>query len=250
MAITDVPDLVRRKNSIIFTGEVLDIYVPKANFDSKLSEYSGEYIKTMGIFLFQIRTLDQANNNRETKIYSMKMPIDIEFQYTSSFKYKGKLGDYPSDEYEVFRLENGNAFIANVMMEKKSSYVIDFIGALHNGKLPKMLSYDEVIQLYHKVLEISGVGLNAPSIIYELTIAEVYRSKSNIKRPFREQANKSSDPSRYNYTSMRINDLAMLNSTFAGLTFEHMNDAVLTSIERTQSGEDEQYSPLEKISRY
>lgn len=245
-----IPELVKKGNSIIFTGEVLDIYIPKRNFDKKLSSYNGEYISTIGIFLFDIKTQSEADNNAVKVIHKMKMPININFQYSSSYKYKGKLDNYPSDDYEVFRLENGNEFVASTLLEKDSSEVTKFIKALHGGALPKMLSYDEILQLYHQVLEISGVNLGAPSIIYELTISESCRAKNNIKIPFRKYVTTGQDRSRYDYVNTNITKLAMLNSTFGGLTSGNVNDAVLTSIERTQNGDEEQESPLEKISRY
>lgn len=251
MALKGIPELVRQGNSIVFTGEVLDIYVPQINFKNKLSEYNGEYIDSIGIFLFEIKTFEEADNDKHTMmLHSMKLPININFQYSSTFKYKGKLGDYPYDEYEVFRLENGNQFMANVVIEKTSTHAVKYVKALHKGGLPKMLNYDEILQLYHKVLEITGTNLKAPSIIYEMTISEGCRSANNIKTPFRKYINASKSKSKYAYKSTNINKLAMLNSTFGGITFENINDAVLTSIERTQNNDREQPTPLEKIAKY
>lgn len=250
MAIKGIPELSRKGNSIIFNGDILDIYIPIKNFESKLAVHNGEYIHSMGIFLFSIKTFDQADNNKSVRIHSMKLPLFIDFQYSSSFRYNGKLDNYPNEEYEVFRLNNNDQFIANVLIEKSSNNAVTYINSLHAGKIPTMLNYDEILQLYHETLTLSGVSLDSPSLIYELIISEACRSKSSIKKPFRVYINSAKEKDKYNYINTNINKLAMLNSTFAGLTFENMNDAILTSIERTQNNDEEKPSPLEDIARY
>ena len=42
----------------------------------------------------------------------------------------------------------------------------------------------------------------------------------------------------------------MLNSTFAGLTFENMNDAIIKSLDRTETGGEEKMTPLERSIRF
>ena len=245
----NVPEITRVQDSLVFTGDVLDIYIPDKNFDVKLAEYNGEYIHAMGIFLFEVKTYEQVEQGKRGRFYAMKLPNVIDFQYVDSFSYKGSINGYPADAYKVFRLENSSKFIANVWIQQDASEVVRFVKALHNGHLPNILTYDEILQMYHRVLAINQISLNAPSIIYELTISEVCRARSNQAKPFREVVTKG-DVSLYDYKPVNITKLPILNSTFAGVTFENINDAVFTAIDRTQNGGEEKYSPLEKAIRY
>ena len=76
------------------------------------------------------------------------------------------------------------------------------------------------------------------------------RSKRDQSKPFREAVNKNSEISRYDYVNINLNKLPMLNSTFAGLTFENMNDAIIKSLDRTETGGEEKMTPLERSIRF
>lgn len=245
-----ITELRRQGNSVVFEGDVLDIYIPSKSFDRKQAKYNGEYISTMGMFVFEIKTFSHIEKGMSGRFHRLTIPNSIDFQYTDSYKFKGKIEKYPNDEYVVFRLEKGDKFIANVFIQQVSSAVVDFIKALHGGSIPKSISYDEILGLYHNVLELNNVGLNAPSLVYELTIAEVCRSKKDQGNPFRVDVNKKPDMSRYDYVNINLNRLPMLNSTFAGLTFENMNDAIIKSLDRTETGGEEKASPIERTIRY
>lgn len=245
-----ITELGRQGNSVIFNGDVLNIYIPSKSFDRKQAKYNGEYITTMGMFVFEIQTFAQIEKGISGSFHRLTIPNNIDFQYTDSGKFKGKIDKYPNDEYHVFRLEKGDKFIANVFVQQISSAVVNFIKALHGGSIPKSISYDEILGLYHNVLELNNVSLKAPSLIYELTITEVCRSKRDQSKPFREAVNKNSELSRYDYVNINLNKLPMLNSTFAGLTFENMNDAIIKSLDRTETGGEEKMTPLERSIRF
>lgn len=245
-----IAELSRQGNSVVFNGDVLNIYIPTKSFERKQAKYNGEYITTMGMFIFEIQTFEQIEKGMSGIFHRLTIPNNIDFQYTDSSKFKGKIDKYPNDEYTVFRLEKGDKFIANVFVQQISSAVITFVKALHGGSMPKSISYDEILGLYHNVLELNNVSLNAPSLIYELSIAEVCRSKKDQSKPFRDAVNKKPDMSRYDYVNINLNKLPMLNSTFSGLTFENMNDAIIKSLDRTETGGEEKFSPLERPIKY
>ena len=250
ISLKGITELSRQGNSVIFNGDVLNIYIPTKSFERKQAKYNGEYITTMGMFIFEIQTFEQIEKGMSGIFHRLTIPNNIDFQYTDSSKFKGKIDKYPNDEYTVFRLEKGDKFIANVFLQQISSAVITFVKALHGGSMPKSISYDEILGLYHNVLELNNVSLNAPSLIYELSIAEVCRSKKDQSKPFRDAVNKKPDMSRYDYVNINLNKLPMLNSTFSGLTFENMNDAIIKSLDRTETGGEEKFSPLERPIKY
>lgn len=236
---------------MIFNGEYLDIYIPRKSFKNNLASYNGEFIHTIGIFLFSIKNEeDLLDENREQVYHKMMLPNSIDFQYTDQFKFTGSINGLPSDTYEVFRLENGNQFVANVLLQKDSNEVIRFVKALHNGYIPSIVPYDKIITLYLDVLAINSVSLKAPSVIYELIISEACRKKGDMASAFRYALNKNPDIGLNNYTNIRINKIPAINSTFTGLTFEDMNNSIMTSLERTATGKQEKESPLEKSIKY
>ena len=248
------PEFRYQENSLIFDGDYLDIYIPRASFDDGLARYNGNYINTIGIFFFEIiKASDLDKEGRKRVFHKMTFPNSIDFQYTDILSYKGSINGTPNIQYDVFRLEKGNQFIANVNYQKTSDTVITFVNKLHNGKMPKILTYEEILKMYHEVLALNEVSLKAPSLLYELVIAESCRDSKNLSRPYRLKLAKSggsaaSDP--YGFVNIRINRLPQLNSTFAGLTFENMTDSVISSLERTLSGGKEQPSPIEDTIKY
>lgn len=251
MALNKIPELELRGNSIIFTGDYLDIYVPRDSFDDGFARYNGNYINTIGIFFFEIiKAADIENEGRKRVFHKMTFPNNIDFQYTDILSYKGSINGTPNIQYDVFRLENGNQFIANVNYQKMSDTVITFVNKLHNGKMPKILTYNEILEMYHGVLALNGVNLKAPSLLYELVISESCRDSKDISKPFRFKAVKGKNFDPYGYKNIRINRLPQINSTFAGITFENMTDSVITSLDRTVNGGKEQPSPIEDTIKY
>ena len=245
------PEFRYQGNSVIFDGDYLDIYIPRASFDDGLARYNGNYINTLGIFFFEIiKEADLEKEGRSRLFHKMAFPNAIDFQYTDILSFKGSINGTPHIQYDVFRLEKGNQFIANINYQKTSDTVITFVNKLHNGKMPKILSYEEILKLYIGVLDLNGVSLKAPSLLYELVIAESCRDSKNLSRPYRLKAAKSAKLDPYGFTNIRINRLPQLNSTFAGLTFENMTDSVISSLERTVRGGTEQPSPIEDTIKY
>lgn len=245
-----IPGLQQEGKSIIFTGDYLDIYILKNYFDKGLASYNGNYINSLGFFIFEIKTRSQAEKGERGVQHKLLLPVPIDFQYTSSRKFTGKVTEGSADdEYEVFRLETGNQFLATNSLQKSSKSVYKFIQALHNGYIPNYIPYSDILKLYLDCLAINSVDLKAPSVIYEILIAELCRSKSNLKVPFRKVIG-SKDISEHNYTNIRINTLPRLNSSFAGLSFENFSDSAIVALERSATNQEEKESPLEDSSLY
>lgn len=247
--------LYKEGNSLKFNGELMKIYLPKTNFtkkgsDSFISEYNGNFIKTMGIFLFEVTTFDNEEKGKSGTIYTMKLPISIRFEYEDSYTEKKQLKDnLPADIYNVFILNNGNTFIENVMAEMSINSCKEFIFMLHKGNLPSIIPYDEIIKLYLDTLDINGINLGSPSLVYEMIISEVCRSKNDKKIPFRKAIN-NGKISQLDYVNINMKEIPMLSSVYGALAFEDMNQSIITSINRTKNGTKEVESPIEKTIKY
>lgn len=245
-----IPTLERKENSIIFTGERMNIYIPKSYFEKKLATYNGKYINTMGIFLFELTTDEKFNKNVNGVFHRLKLPVKINFEYDSTYSCKKKIKNYDEDMYKVFILRKNNIFIDNVFKEKSAALCKDFVTALHGGNIPKIISYDEIIQLYLNNISITGTNLRNPSLIFEIIISEVCRQKNNLKIPFRKVAGKDNNVSLLAYKNVNIKSIPNINSTFSDLSFENLNQSIISSVKKTKTGEKELESPVEKTLKY
>jgi hypothetical protein len=236
------------RTQITFKGSKMEIYIPSYFFDSSSELFSmasiiGRRIETIGLFWFFV----------DGKFYELQIPIKVSFEFSETEKVKKKLKPgMPEIDYEVFTLKNGDAFIHDIMYKQSIDDVINFIQKLVEGaKLPQTLSYEEVLGVYLKILEVSkiGKGLGVNSVTLEFILSELYRDKRNTTLPFRKTFNgKSIGP--YDFKMLRIVKVPEMNSTFTGLTGEDINQQFISAILKNREGNDERISPIEKIIKY
>jgi hypothetical protein len=84
-----------------------------------------------------------------------------------------------------------------------------------------------------------------------MIIAELCRYKSNIEVPFRMMIGKdNAKVTEYDYNNINLKKLPSINSTFNAMTFEDINQSIISSIKKTRNKETENPSPVEKIIKY
>lgn len=237
-------------NSVIFNGNLLEIYIPSEFFTINIAEFEGEMIKTIGIFNFIYYPNERKIKQGEMHI--MKLPMKIKFEFDNFRKEKTIIGNAVEEtEYYIFDLINGNLFIDNLEKEQSANNSKDFIYLLHSGHLPQALKYEDIIKLYIESITLNKVKLNNMSVIFEMTIAELQRSLKNIEIPFRILIGKNgSTVSSYDYQNISLKSLPSINSTFNAMTFENINQAIISSIKKTRNNEKENKSPVEEIIKY
>lgn len=235
---------------IRFNGEILKIYLPKSNFEKKISEFNGNYITTMGIFLFEVTTFNNIEKNLSGEFHTLKLPVLITFQYNDYETFNGKLlKDLPEDDYNVFLLKKDDIFLNNKKIEKGIDNCSKFIELLHNGNIPPIIPYSEIINLYIQTLSLNGISLNNKSFIYELIISEVCRYSKDLKIPFRKVSNKEGIKET-DYKNINIKDVPVLSSAYAGIAFEDIGRALVSSVNKTRNNEKQIESPIEKTIKY
>lgn len=245
-----ISSLIKKDNSVIFDGERMNIYIPSSYFDRNMANYNGKFINTLGIFLFEITTDNDFKSNKDGIFHKLKLPVKINFEYDDTYKIKKKIDKYAEDSYIVFVVKKGNIFLDNVYREQNANSTQDFINALHKGYLPKFIAYDEVIQMYLNNIQITKTNLRNCSMVFETIISECYRSKNNMKIPFRKIAGKTGNVNMYDYQNVNIKRLPSLNSTFADMAFEDVKQSIISSVNKTRSGAKENESPVEKTIKY
>lgn len=238
-------------NAVYYDGDYMEVYIPKNYFDLKIAENNGDKISTMGIFNFIDYIGDKALAKSGT-IHTLKLPMMIMFEYESSFEIKKKLKpELDEEEYIVFCLHNGNMFIDSLSKEISAETSKRFIYLIHSGKLPNIIPYEDILKMYLESITLNKVSLGNPSVIFELIISELCRSRKDVNIPFRKEISKdNSKVDQYDYRNINLTRLPSINSTFTSITFEDMNQSLISSIKKNRNNEKEIDSPIEKTIKY
>lgn len=245
-----VPELIEKDGQIVFqgrNGSVLDIYIPTANFNRGKATLVDQYIQTLGVFVFEIKTQDDLVKGKSGKFNTLAFPNDISFTFSSESRYDGTLdnGKINRNSYRVFRLVAGDVFMSSTSIQQSTGSLINFVAAMHGGQIPNTLPYSDLINIYLDAMDINGNDLKSPSSTLEIIISEIARSKGDISIPYR-----LSKGTEYDYNLVNLSELPSLNSTFAALGFEDVDRAIIGAVNRTREGIEEKPTPLEKLAKY
>lgn len=228
-----------------FIGNSCEIYIPTYFIDQDdnraIAKELGDRIETIGLFWFKV----------DGQYYELQLPLKFQIQFSEKEKKKMRIQpNLPEDEYMIYKLKNGDAFVYDTLHKKDlDDLKKDFIGKLlENGKLPSTISYNDALTIFINAMracEFSSLGLSAVSV--ELMLSEMYRSKRNMREPFRKIYNGHND---FDYKMVRITKIPELNSTFTSLIGEDINNQLIASVLRKREGVKERELPVEKIIKY
>ena len=229
-----------------FIGNKCEIYLPDYYFNKAKPEIAianelGDRVSTIGLFWF----------NADGAWYELQLPLKFEFQFSETRKESIKLQPHlPLDNYNVYTLKRGDAFIYDVLHKKDLDDIKKaFIGKiLENGKMPSTTAYSDAFNIFIQAMlaaEFTSLGVSAVSL--EFLVSELFRNKKNLREPFRKAYNGKNE---YDYKMVRITKVPELNSTFTSLIGEDVNNQLVASILRKREGIEDRESPIEKIIKY
>lgn len=156
-----------------------------------------------------------------------------------------------SREIDVLALKYPkDSFIMNQAVVRGREVAEAFLTTVLNGKLPPTLCYDDLMDLWWRNLEISGVSFKVPSKIYEMVLAAIYRDPSNLKKRYGQKYGKQSNPNGYDYATGNVRSVVRNLSTYSGMVFEDISGMITNGIDNSLNNIDEPESPLEKIIHY
>jgi hypothetical protein len=233
------------RTQVTFTGSKMEIYLPSYFLDSesKMAAIIGRRVETIGLFWFSVAG----------KFYEMQIPVKVSFEFSDREKKSMRLQNgMPIIGYDIFMLENGDAFIYDVMYKQSIDDIGFFLSKMiEGGKMPPTISYEEILGIFLKALEVTKINekFGVGSVTLEFILSELYRDKKNNSDPFR-LAYDGKRVSPYDYKMVRIVKVPEMNSTFTGLTGEDINQQLIAAILRNREGREERLSPIEKIIKY
>ena len=211
----------------------LDLLIPKSYFDIGIADFVGGQLNVLGIFYFIVRKSEKDKG--EMYLINTPSPILVSFESESSAKHTihGQ-----EDSYRVFTLNKGNVFIESDTIVQSGKNVEAFANLLHSGRLPKT-TYESIYRQYIQVQEDNETSLKVPSSTLEAIIAELVRDSNDNNVPFRLSKGKD-------FKLINLKNLPKTISTFAGISFERLGDAIASGIERKRTGKPNVISPMEE----
>lgn len=229
--------------NIVFTGNYLEMYIPDSYFEGKLAEEFGNSIRVFG--LFNIRVFDEKN--KPMKLETLNVPTMIYIHPSEVEKKELQLiDDGEVEKYRVAKFYKGNIIMQNSVPQDASNVEL-FLKILTTGKVPKTIPYSQVLKIWQRNLDLNGVKLGVTSTILEIIIAEIYRNKKKPEERFAKLIGKDPSVSEYAYRTANIREICARNSTFAALTFEDMDQMIISSLNINKYNKEESESPIEKI---
>ena len=228
-----------------FVGEgTLDIYIPKSFIDDGFAYYVENRMSTIGLVIFKY----------QNKFYKILLPIDMQFEFDSVSKFKGKIKpEIPEIEYSVYSLKRGDAFFYNANHpEDIGNAKIFFNRIIGNAKIPGYMKYSDSAKILYNLLISAGLKtkLGITSSLFEALLSQVYRNKNNLYEAYRKVAGRSSHRSEYDYHMVGIRKVPALTSIFSSITSEDITTQVANSIVRNRTGAKDFETPMERLVKY
>lgn len=227
----------------IYCNDYMEIYIPMSYFGDKAAINKGSSIETIGIVYTR-----SYPDGKEGPIKLMNLPVIVNFMVYEFKQETIKVHGTSLDVMTLMYLKD--SYVLHQTVQKGREVAEFFLDSLLAGKLPTTLNYTQVINMMWRNLEIAGVSFKAPSKIYEMIIASIYRNPYNLKERYGQYYGKQSNPSGYDYVTGNVRTVVKDLSTFSGMVFEDIGMMISNAINNSIEGAEEPISPLEKIIHY
>lgn len=231
------------KNGKIYCNDYMEIYIPMSYFDNKTAVNKGSSIETLGIVYTKA-----FHNGQEGPLRLINLPAIVNYMI---YEFKQDTITIGGKSVDVFTLQYmKDSYVLHQTVTKGRDVAIGFLGTVLAGKLPNTLNYNNVLNVWCKNLEVSGISFKVPLKIYEMILASIYRNKHNPKERYGQYYGRQSNPNGYDYVTGNVRSVVKDFSTFSGMVFEDMGTMITNGINNSVEGIEEPISPLEKIIHY
>ena len=240
-------NVIKKDGFIVLNCPYAEFYVPKQYTEKELAIDCGESFQAFGIMY--LRTFSAMNKPNELEI--LKLPNMLSFYPVEKENRKITLGNELEADYIVLKFYKGNKIFPSAIKCDNASPE-NFLNMLLGGQIPKNIPYDKVIDIFLKVFIQNKIGLPAPSIMLEMIISEVYRYAGDNSLKYGQHLAKNFDPKKkqLEYSLANVRTICKNNSSFAGISFENMDEMITSAINNKKYNRTETKTPLEDVIKY
>jgi hypothetical protein len=237
-------NILYEKEGKLYCSSYIEIYIPTEYFDNNnFAIIEGSTVETLGIVYIR-----EYKDGKEQELKFLNIPTSIKLMLYENEQEEIKVRNKPLKVLTLKYLKD--SYVLNQSITRDKKIAERFLNLILMGKLPKTIAYPDVINLWLKNLEISGVDFKVPIKIYEMIIANIYRNANNMKERFGQVYGKQTNPTGYGYATGNVRDIVENLSTFSGFIYEDINRMITSGINNSLDNVEEQQSPLEKIIYY
>ena len=161
------------KGAMVFTGNKLEVRVPKRYGKHQGCLAIEDTVKTIGIFKMII------NGKIESQLF---IPAIIDIEYSS-------IEDEVTDkgrEFHILTLLKGDKLMTSteLMVNNRLGYVL-FYEFVHMGHYPEMVNYTNIATLFDYISDFLGISFGVDHSILEIMFAQLFRDPSKINKVYR-----------------------------------------------------------------
>lgn len=158
-------------HTMTFTGETLELRVQKRYSVYDLLEIS-DTVKTLGI-------MDALIDGK----YQVACTTLAVFETAPSDIEETVIENIP---YIVLRYTKNDLFTVNTQMVQNSGIIYAvYMELISRGKIPYWFGYDDIAKVFDRVREMTGSGIGADQVIFELEVAHLSRSADDLSLMYR-----------------------------------------------------------------
>ena len=221
----------------------LELFVLSGYVDKRIATISGSKVTSLALLPARVFPKDDKTYQSGTMFnptITDLFPSDIETR---------KLKIYPESEektYLVLIFHKGDRLCPTEVIRSLDNTVL-FTEAYLSGNLDTNIPYNLLSRAWITNMLLNDVSLNVPVTIIELVRKKLCRDRNDATKTFASVLGKNPKTRMVAYRFANARELCGVDSVFSGLSFEDMNSMLDYAINTTNTGREQNESPLEQI---
>lgn len=233
-------------DQIIFNGAYMEAYIPKSMFTKGICQFTGANKLTIfGLFVFKLGN-SKGEIEKGSKLQTFNFPSIVITKPSSSENRTIELvPGKGEEEYVVLKYFKDDALLFSRNIISKIENIEIFINLLIEGKLPHTLSYNDLLRVTLKCMEVNG-GMDVQAVLFSVVILSLYRSDKDLSVPFRKLIG-AGKAGPYEYKAANARTVCANDSTFSAMIFEDIDSMTMSSVNRKRYNRQSNETPLEQL---
>lgn len=238
--------LSKKGDQIIFNGNYMEAYIPESMFNKGICQFMGSNkLSVFGLFVFRIGD-SNGNIDPKSKLHTFNFPSIILTKPSSTENRVIEL--YPGkgeEKYVVLKFFKDDAVLFSCNVISKIENIEIYVNLLIEGKLPSTLSYDDLLKITLKCMDVNG-GMPVQALLFSVVLLNLYRWDKDLSVPFRKIIGKGK-AGPLDYKAVNARTVCANDSTFSAMIFEDIDSMAMSSINRKRYNRPTNETPLEQL---